>query len=67
MLAIPNAALAVNKVLYRRDYLSNQYQASINEMYERPFKLFRVHFVHFVQKGSIHVCSRGICFHKGFL
>lgn len=34
MLAMPSAALAVKRVLYKRDYVSNQYQARINKIYE---------------------------------
>lgn len=36
---MPSTALAVKRALYRRDYVSNQYQARINKIYERPSKL----------------------------
>jgi len=38
---MPSTAIAVKRLLYNRDYLSYQYQASINEIYERLFKQFR--------------------------
>lgn len=45
--AMPSTAIVVKRVLYNKDYLSNQYQASINEIYERLFKLFRKYSFHF--------------------
>lgn len=67
MFGVPSTALAVKRVLYKSDYLGNQYQASINEISERPSKLFRVHSVLFCVKRKVHVCHGGMFFHKGFL
>ena len=57
MLAMPSTALAVKRVLYKSDYLGNQYQASLNETYERPSKLFRVHSVQIVCRKEVYMSA----------
>ena len=51
------AALAVKRVLYKSDYVGNQYQASINEICERPSKLFGVHSVLFVCRREVYMSA----------
>lgn len=55
---------SVKRVLYKRDDLSIQYQSTMNEIYERPSKIFRVCSFHFVCRMEVAlVCQRGIFLH----
>lgn len=59
---------SVKRVLYKRDDLSIQYQSTMNEIYERPSKIFRVCSFHFVCGMEVAlVCQRGIFLHEEHL
>jgi len=57
VLAMPSTAFAVIRVLPKSEYFGNQYQAGINEIYERPSKLFRVHSVLLVCGREVYVSA----------